>query len=285
MILWDSFVTRWRKIQRWRDRLERIPGKWKDEVAALRGAYPDRASLQAILDSRSAEAELHQAAAAANLDAKRLIAFLGASLQQSAEPLTRGWLSRHTADILLLASLAVLAMLPFLGSKMDARQKAARDAEAIRMAKTPHAIATRTLVPYVNIEPADVEPKNAASDKAAEALRAGLVGRYPLKPIAAGRIVTLNLVSGPQIDLGSSELLRITLKLKPALEGRTLPSPVSLLFSSRGTQASGEVFSIVLLALDADGLTATIALPQTSMSNAAKWMGNSDAYVSFPVGR
>jgi hypothetical protein len=106
-----------------------------------------------------------------------------------------------------------------------------------------------------------------------------------LKPIAAGQIVTSNLLSSRQIDLGSSALLRITLKLKPSLEGRTLPSPVSLLFSGRGTPASGEVFSVVLLALDADGVTATIALPQTSMSNAAKWIGNSDAYVSFPVGR
>jgi hypothetical protein len=283
MSLWDRFVTRWRKIQRWRDRLERIAGKWKDEAAALRGAYPDRDSLQAILDLRSAEAELHQVAAAANVDAKRLIAFLGASLQQSAEPLTRGWLSRHGADLLLLASLALLVTLPVIGNRMDARQKAAQQAEAIRVAKAPHAVATRTLVPYLNIEPADVEPKNIASDKAAEALRAWLVGRYPVKPIAAGQIVTSTLLSSRQLDLGSSALLRITLKLKPVFQGRTLPSPVSLLFSSRGTPASGEVFSVVLLALDADGVTATIALPQTSMSNAAKWIGNSDAYASFSV--
>jgi hypothetical protein len=286
--MWRWFTTAWRAVvkgwhwfRRWLDRLSLVPGQWKDEVAALRGTYPDRESLQSILDGNSAEANVYDAAASRNLEDKKVIAFLGASLKQSAEPLVQAWLSRHSADLLAVAGIATLAMLPLVGARVDAHKKAARDAEAARRDKAPHAIATHDLPPYGTLEPADIEVKNTPSEEAARALRATLVGRYSTKLIAAGQTVNPDVLSSKKIDLGSFAILRLTLKLKPALEGRTLPSPASLLFSSRGTPAQGEAFSVVLLNLDADGITATVAVPQARMSEATKWIGNSDAHMGF----
>jgi hypothetical protein len=73
----------------------------------------------------------------------------------------------------------------------------------------------------------------------------------------------------------------VILKLRPALEGHTLPASADLISSNRGTPPDGEVFSIVLLGVDNDGYTATIAIPDVRLSNIAKWIGNSDAYVPF----
>lgn len=227
-----------------------------------------------ILDGSTVEENVYGAATAANLEAKKVIAFLGASLQQSAQPLAQGWLSRHSADLFAIAGIALLVMLPVLGTRVDTYK-------AARIEKAPHAIATRDLPPYTTLQPPDIEVRNARSEKDASVLSAGFIGRYPTKLIAAGQTVTSDVLSTKKIDLGSSAILYLNLKLKAALEGRTVPISASLLFSSRGAPASGEVFSITLLNLDADEVTATIALPKARMSEAAKWIGNSEAYVFF----
>ncbi|MBZ5727743.1 MAG: hypothetical protein LAP87_22445 [Acidobacteriia bacterium] len=282
--VWNFLVaTPWRKFRAWRDRLDRVPGEWEAEIAALKPTYPGRNSLQSILDSGSGTPSVPSIAENANLDAQRVFEFLGASLQDSAEPLTLGWLSRHWADLFLLAGVALLAMLPYLGAKSDARQKAAGAARAARTAREPHAVASRDLLPYAPLRPGDLEAKAAKSAVEAQKLVAGLVGRYPLKQIPAGQTIGPDLLSKQTMVLSDYSVVRVTLKLKPALEARMLPRSADLLLSNRGTPPGGEVFSIVLLDLEADGLTATVAVPNARIADAARWIGNSDAFLSVPV--
>lgn len=249
-----------------RDRLERVPGKWANEVTALKKFYPDRSALQAVLDDGS-DTSVTSVAKKANLDSRRVFEFLGASLAQTAAPLTRSWLSRYWVDLFLLVSTGILVMLPMLGPTSNS------DKEAM-IATVRHAIAKHDLQPFVALQPLDLEAKNTKSDDETQKLLSGFVGRAPLKAIHAGETISAD-------QLTDTSIVRVTLKLRPALEGHTLPASAELLFSNRGTPPSGEVFSVALLCLDTDGLTATLAVPEARLSNVAKWIGNSDAYVSF----
>ncbi len=267
----------WDRLTRWPDRLERIPGKWKNEIATLKPSYPDRKALQAILDGNS-DNSVKSVAAKLDLDPKRVFEFLGDSLAQSAAPLTRSWLSRYWADLFLLAGIGFFVMLPILGPRSSSGKEAISAVEAKTI---PLAIAKRDLQPYVALLPGDLEAKNTKSSDETQKLLAGFVGRAPLKVIHAGEIISTDQLIDKEIVLANSSVVRVALKLKPAPEDHTLPASAKLLFSNRGTPPSGEVFCVVLLSLDADGLTATLAVPEVQLSNVAKWIGNSDAYVSF----
>jgi hypothetical protein len=267
----------WRRLTSWPGRLERIPGKWESEIRAFKPLYPDRSALQAVLDDAS-DTSVTSVAAERSLDPRRVFEFLGASLVQSAAPLTRGWLSQHLADLFLIAGIGILLMLATLGPNSDSGKKAM---SANQAATTPHAIATRDLQPYVALQPQDLEAKNTKSDDEKHNLLSGFIGRAPLKVIRAGQTISVDQFIDKKIILTESSIVTVALKLRPALESHTLPASAELLFSNRGTPPSGEVFSVVLLSLDTDGLTATVAVPEVRLCNVAKWIGNSDVYVSF----
>jgi hypothetical protein len=259
-----------RRLASWLDRLERVPGEWTSEIDALKQSYPSQSDLQAVLDDPSDDC-ITRLAAEKKVNSKQLFLFLEASLAQTAAPLTSSWLSRHWVDLFLLASIIIFVMLPRLGPESESDKKARSAALAAMM---PHAIAKRDLQPYVALQPSDVEAENTKSAHEKQNLLADYIGRVPLKVIRAGDTINTDQVT-------DSAKVRVTLKLKPALEGLTLPAPVELLFSNRGTPPTGELFSVALLSIDNDGLTATVAIPEARLADVAKWIGNSDAYVSF----
>jgi hypothetical protein len=268
----------WRRLASWLDRLERVPGEWTSEIDALKESYPSQSDLQTVLDDRSVDDRVMRLAAEKHLDPRRVFLFLEASLAQTAAPLTSSWLSRHWVDLCLLAGITILVMLPMLGPESESDQKARSTALA---ATKPQAIAKHDLEPYVAIAPKDLETKNTKSENETQKLLADFIGRRPLKVIQAGDTIGTDQLIDKKIILTDSAIVRVTLKLGPALEGHILPAPAELLFSNRGTSPAGELFSVVLLNMDKDGLTATIAVPEARLSDVAKWIGNCDAYVSF----
>lgn len=267
----------WRRLTSWLDRLERVPGEWTSEIDALKQSYPSQSDLQAVLDDPSDDC-ITRLAAEKNLNSKQLFLFLEASLAQTAAPLTSRWLSRHWVDLFLLAGIIIFVMLPRLGPESESDKKARSAALAAIM---PHAIAKRDLKPYVALQSSDVEAKNTKSADETQNLLADFIGHAPLKVIQAGDTISTDQLIDKKIILTDSAIVRVTLKLKPALEGHRLPAPAELLFSNRGTPPTGELFSVALLSIDNDGLTATVAIPQARLADVAKWIGNSDAYVSF----
>jgi hypothetical protein len=263
----------------WHGRLGRVPGIEGPEVDRLKRKYPDQNALQAVLDDNSDSPPIQRVAKDANLDAKRVAELLGASLQQSADPLLSGWLDRHWADLLLIAGIVFLAMLPKFGTMVDPGKKARAAAEAAK----PHVIARRDLLPYMPLEAGDLQAMNASSSEAGSKLVVGLTDRYPKQPIKKGQTIDAASLSEATAALKQFSVLRVGLKLKPVLEGRPLPSSANLLLSSRSTPPSGAVFPIQLLNVESDGLTATVAVRDEHVAEAAKWVGNSDAFLSFPI--
>jgi hypothetical protein len=251
--------------------LEQISGDWKDEIAALKKTYPDRTSLHAVLDE-NADTSVTNLAKSMKLDDKRVFEFLGASLSQTTEPLVGGWLSQHWADLFLIAGVGTLMTLPALGPKSD-----------FHIARLPCAIANHDLLPYVAVQAQDLDAKNTKSNEDAEKLLSGFIGRAPLELISKGQTISTEQLIDKEIVLTDAAILRVPLKLRPILEGRSLPAAAELLLSNRGTPSSGEVCSIVLLKLDADEPTATVAVPRARLLDIAKWISNSDAYVSFSI--
>lgn len=271
----------WDKIIRYHHRLERIPDIEDDEVdRLLRQGYLDQIALQSALDNSNqgpAIPAILRIARTTNLDHKRVAELLGASLEQSSEPLTGGWLSKHWPDLFMVASILIILMLPVLGGMADA----ARKEDANQTEQQPHAIAMRDLVPYVPLEPSDLQSKNTKSSAEASKLIAGLTNRYPTQLIKAGTTVEAANLSKNTAKLTHFSVLRVSLKFKPALEGVFLPSFADLLLSARNSPQAGAVVSVELLNLDTDGLTATVAVPDERVSDVAKWIGNSDAYLLF----
>jgi hypothetical protein len=186
-------------------------------------------------------------------------------------------------DVLLAGGIVILVALPFLARCQEADNKAeARAATAVALAR-PRLEAAHDLAPYVPLQAGDVVARGTKTAQEAGALAASVVGRYPPGAIAKGKPVEPAQLSKRPTALVRFSVLRVALKAKPAFDASSFPIVVSLVLSARGAPPTGVVLDGELFALEPDGVTATVAIPEARISEAAQFLGNADAYVALPV--
>jgi hypothetical protein len=266
----------------WKPRWARLPRRWgslsqidKNWIAGLRSSYPTQEAMQALLDEGEKVSALDtMAKSPPALQPVHYAEILAASLKRSASPLTGGWFSAHWADLATIAVVSLLFMLPTLG-RMTERQRGVGDG--------PRTVAARDLLPYHPLAIDDVKAVSP-SPEAAKALVAALAGRYPVRLIKAGQTIDSDWLSTGTFPLGNVAILRVALKLKPAVESRSFPSAATLVLSARDvTPPGGEAFPIEVLHLDPDALGGVIAIGEGRAPELGKWLGSSDAFLIFSL--
>jgi hypothetical protein len=271
-------ARRWRKLMTG-DAEQPETQAW---IHYLERTYPDRETLEATLDRTPAKGEpgeLERLATLHGADKANVAALLGASLARSAERLTAGTLSRHFADVVVVASVVVLAMLPGLASRnaSNAEVKASQARAKTRIE------ATHDLQPYVPLQAGDVEAKGAQTPTETGAVVAGVTGRYLLRATKAGDTVEDAIVSKGKPALAQFSILRVTLKAKPVFEVHSLPITVDVLLSARAGPPAGLVVRAELVDLAKDRINATLAIPDTALLEATQFLGGGDVYLALPV--
>jgi hypothetical protein len=249
----------------------------KSEIDKMRLKFPDQDLLQATLDDSTEGNAIQRVADVAQIDTKKAAELLGVSLRQTADSLVRSWLSRHWADLILFVGIIFLALLPKLGELADTWAAAVDGADKLQV------VAIRDLPPYAPLESSDFKATNMESPDDTSRFVARLVGRYPMRLIKEGETIVSDSLSTSKLHLKDFSVLHVNLKLKPAVEISSFPSRTDLLLSGRDVPQSGAIFSIHLLNLEGDGLTATVAIPNASVHEVAARLGSSEAYLIFPV--
>ena len=230
----------------------------------LRAEYSSHEALEQSLDNPKPPELAFRRVKAGDANDKEKVSLLAASLARSAKKLTSNWLSRHIADVLVIAAMVALATLTAVGCYRASLRKA-------------DLAATRDLQPFVPLVAEDVEAK---STKNPTELVANVVGRYPASAIKKGATVDPSTLSRTPLLDSELSVVRIALKAKPAFDVQSLPASVDLVLSARGHPPDGTVIPAVLLALDADGVSATIGLGDIALRDAARFFGDADAYLA-----
>lgn len=309
-----DLIKRWRGyLQRRRSRraIRRIPGiqdRWKPEwIQAVQEAYLHQEELQSALDDSTSNAIKKvgkriartipgfatapwpaDASAPGNAQAvapqpEQIAWLLGSSLTQTAKRATGNWLSRHVVDVMMLMCIVALTALPWVARWRASVRTAELATAAAEGRSKPHVEVLRDVSPYAPFRADNLAAKGTTDAKNMAALVATFIGRYPLHAVSAGKPIGAGEVSKLKTTLLRFSLVRITLKTKPAFDTTAFPILVDLVLSTRTVPPAGAVLRAELFGLGSDGLDAIVAIPDTTMSQAAPLLGSADAYLAIPA--
>jgi len=293
-------AQRWRTLFRGPDRVPGSPEApdkagikawnkaWnKAWIETLNNAYVDQQELQGALDDTPGLGPrplvVKRVASRLSRTETEAAWLLGTSLAGSARRLATGGLSRHLFDALIVGGIAILAILPVLAWRQAVGNDAEAKANAAAALARPRLEATHDLAAYVPLTAGDVVARATKTPLEADALVANAVGHYPPSTIEKGKTVEPPRLSKRRTALVRFSVLRVALKVKPAFDVSAFPISVNLVLSARGAPPAGAVLDGELFALEPDGITATLAIPEARVPEAARFLGDSDAYLALPV--
>jgi len=259
----------------WEDRrIDRLKGLEGNDVASFKAAAIDTAG--AAVDEYQASEESNLAALALKVGKREsnTAAVLGPVLADAAEALTMSWLSRHWADVTVLAvAVSLLSMLLWVPVESLVHRSTGSPA-------APQVFAARDISAGSVVGPADLRVTGASSSAAAD-IAAVLAGGLATDAISAGAPIKAGMLAG---KLPEGRLFTLTVDHMPALTGHHLPLDIDLVFSSRQSAPAGAVFRVKLLEASpaAQPAVITFRLPAKDLAEAAKWIGSSDVTVTVP---
>jgi len=240
--------------------LRRIEGIRQDEINSLvQAQLSDQETLQKKLDEypgsvfRTLESSTH-------LTNSRLLSLLQESLQLWVKPSFLRRAGLHWADVLLLAVLSLLAA-EFL----------------FPPPKAYRVVAAREIPPFRQIQRDDLE--EVPSTGGIGETVAKYTGKYSSSPVHKKSALSAADLSPGLISL------RIEIKSGAELDKAALPQAVLLVLSSRLSPVGGAAIPAMLSRIESSGSAqiATLQIPSGQQTEAAKWLGSSDAYIVLRV--
>jgi len=267
----------------WRNSWRRLNVS-KAEISSLSGAHlNNQKAFQEDFDKRE-DARLRNIAAATSLTETRIAELLRDSLERSSRPLVTPLVRSHWADVGAVAALVTFLVVvapPLIGrvrcdvSHFLGAQPTAAPTPAVR-------VTAKTDIPAFTMIGNNIDIVNVASEQDRTKNAERFSGHYAINAIAKDHDVMENAVSKKPFELSQHQVIRVGVKTLPPLDGHVLPENVKLLFSSHDAARGGAQIAGVLLAVDSTTTPqmAVLALTSDQASEAVKWLGSCDVYLS-----
>lgn len=269
--------------ERWRDSWRRLKVS-NAEISSLSKAHlNNQKAFQEDFDQQE-DARLRNIAAATSLTEARIAELLRDSLERSSRPLLTPLVRSHWADVVVGTALVMILVIvapPLIGrvrsdvSHLLGTQGTAAPAPAVRVT------AKANIPAFTMISEDNLSIVNVTSEQDRAKIAERFLGHYAINTIAKDHDVMENAISKKPFELAKYQVIRVGVKTPP-LDGHELPENVNLLFSSHEATRGGTQIAGVLLAVDSATAPPTVMLALTSdqASEAAKWLGSCDVYLS-----
>jgi hypothetical protein len=258
---------------RWKKKLKRV--RPRIDAVDLQRLTAANISDMETLEERfygNLDSSLRKAGQTLNVSQDVIAGLVAKSLVSSSEPLTKSWIGKYWADLVVVVAFLYIAV------------ALARPWLVRPVPPGPQVVAAAGIPIYGMIRDGDLRVMNAGARRRSR-YTSESVGRYALVAIAAGAAITKDKLSAKKTDLTDFAVLQLEIKHAPPLDGRTLPEAVDLLFSSRQDATASAPLPALLLAFDttANPPLATVAVPKDQTGETSKWIGSCDVYLSVRV--